>query len=47
MLLVFVVLQMVLLHTITDGATTIDDDEEEEEEEKDDDLRPAKKIGPD
>ena len=44
MLLVFVVLQMVLLHTITDGATPCD---EEEEEEKDDDLRPAKEIGPD
>ena len=40
---------MVLLHTITDGATTCDDDDEEEEEqeEKDDDLRPAKNIGPD
>ena len=47
MLLVFVVLQMVLLHTITDDATPCDDDEEEAEEEKDDDLRPAKKIGPD
>ena len=34
---------MVLLHTITDGATTCDD----EEEEKDEDLSPAKKIGPD
>ena len=45
MLLVFVVLQMVLLHTITDGATPCDDDDEVEE--KDDDLRPAKKIGPD
>ena len=45
MLLVFVVLQMVLLHTITDDATPCDD--EEEEEEKDDDLRPAKKISPD
>ena len=42
MLLVFV-LQMVLLHTITDGAITCDDDAEEE----DDDLRPAKNIGPD
>ena len=30
---------MVLLHTITDGATTCDDDDEEE---KDDDLSPAK-----
>ena len=45
MLLVFVVLQMVLLHTITDGATTCDDDQEEKEE-KDDDIRPAKEIGP-
>ena len=32
---------MVLLHTITDGATTCDDDDEEKEEE---DLRPAKKL---
>ena len=39
-------LQMVLLFTITDGATTCDDDDEEEEE-KDNDLMPAKKIGPD
>ena len=39
---------MVLLHTITDGATTCDDnEEEEEEEEQDDDLRPAKKIDSD
>ena len=38
---------MVLLHTITDCATTCDDDDEEEEEEKDDALSPAKKIGPD
>ena len=36
MLLVFVVIQMVMLHTITDGATSFDDEEEEEEDEKED-----------